>query len=62
MVFRMELTYDEFNDMLDINCIAGSTNGYIIPPGLYEISDLKFMLNSSLPNEVKVTFQLMISD
>ena len=44
MVFRMELTYDEIVDRLDIKYIAGSTKGYTLPPGIYEISDLNLVL------------------
>ena len=54
MVFRMELTYDEVVDVLDVKYIAGSTTGYTLQPGLYEHSDLNLMWKSLLPNEVKV--------
>ena len=30
MVYRMELTYDEINDILDVNYIAGPTKGYTL--------------------------------
>ena len=50
MVYRMELNYDEIVDILDRNYIAGSTNGYTIPPGIYEISDLNLMLKHLFPN------------
>ena len=32
MVYRMELTYDEMFDILDIKYITGSTFGYTLPP------------------------------
>ena len=54
MVYRMELTYDEIVDILDIKYIPGSTIGYTLPPGLYEISDINLMLKSLVPNGVKV--------
>ena len=40
MVFRMELTYNEILDILDVKYIPASTVGYTRPSGLYEISDI----------------------
>ena len=54
----MKLTYDESVDLLDTKCIAGSTIGYTLPPGNYEITVVNLMLNSLLPNEVKVKFTI----
>ena len=54
MVYRLQLTYDEIIDILDVNYIPGSTTGYILPNRVYEISDNNLMLKSLLPNEVKV--------
>ena len=51
MVYRMELTYDEIVDVLDVKYIAGSTNGYTLVPGIYEVSDINLMLKSLLPNK-----------
>ena len=50
----LELTYDEIVDILGINYIIGSTKGYTLPAGLYEITDFNLMLKSLAPNEVKV--------
>ena len=50
MIYKMELTYDEILDMLDIKNYAGSTNGYTITPRMNEISDNNLMIKSSLPN------------
>ena len=50
----MELTYDEFVDILDGKCIAGSTDGYFIQLGIHEITDKNLMLKSSLAKERKV--------
>ena len=33
LVIRTELTYDEIVDILRVIYIAGSTNGYTLPPG-----------------------------
>ena len=37
-------------DILDVEFIAGSTNGYTLQPSIYEISDFNLMLKSLLPN------------
>ena len=58
----MELTSDKIVDILDVNYIAGSTNGYSIPPGIYKPTDITLMMKSSLPNKVKVKLHLMILD
>ena len=34
IVYRIELTYDENLEMIDIKYIAGLTIGYTLPPGL----------------------------
>ena len=54
MVYRMELTYDELVDILNVNFIAGSANGYTLTLGIYEISDINLMIKSLLLDEVKV--------
>ena len=35
MVHRLQLTHDEFLDILDVKNFAGSTIEYTIPPGVY---------------------------
>ena len=40
LVFRMELTYNEVMDVLDIKYFPSEKTGYTLPPGLYEISDI----------------------
>ena len=50
MVYRLELTYDERVSILDVIYIAGSTNGYILVPGIYKITDITLMVKSLLPN------------
>ena len=54
MVYRMELTYDEIVDILDVKYIAGSTIGKTTALGISEISDISLILKSSLPKGVKV--------
>ena len=50
MVYRLELTYDEIVDILDVKCIAGSVTRYTLPSGLYEFSVFNLMLKALLPN------------
>ena len=54
----MDLTNDEVLNVLDVKYIAGSTNGYEIPVGIYEISHNNLMLKSLLPNKPKVNFTI----
>ena len=54
MVYRLELTYDENVDILDVKYIAGSTNGYTLVSDSYEVSDINLMLKSLLPKNVKI--------
>ena len=54
MVYRMQLTYDEIVDILNVNFIAGSANGYTLTLGIYEISDINLMIKFLLNDEVKV--------
>ena len=54
MVYRLEITYEEIIDILDVKYNARSTSGYTLPPGRFEISDINLMLKSLLPKTVKV--------
>ena len=58
MVYRLQLTYDEIIDILDVKYIAGSTIGYTLLPGVYEISDINLMLKSLFPGEVKINYTI----
>ena len=39
---------------LDVKNIAGSTIGYTLPPGVYDITDIKLIIKSLLPGKVKL--------
>ena len=52
MVYRIQLTYHEIMDILDVKHIAGSRKGYTLPPDSYQITDITSMLKSLLPKEV----------
>ena len=34
MVYRLRITYDEIVDILDIKYLAGSNEGFTLPPGI----------------------------
>ena len=46
MVFRMNSTYDEIVDILDVKDIAGSTKGLTLLPGIKEITEKIFCCQS----------------
>ena len=54
LVYRMQLTYDEIIDILDLKNIPTKRTGYSLNPGIYEIIDLNNTLKYILPNNVKV--------
>ena len=55
LVYRMQLTYDEIIDILDLKYISTKRIGYSLDPGIYEVADLNTTLKHILPNNVKVT-------
>ena len=55
LVYRMELTYDEIIDILDLEYIPTKRIGYSLNPGIYEVIDLNNTLKYILPNNVKVS-------
>ena len=58
MVYRLKLTYDQIVDILDVKYIVGSTIGYTLITGIYEISNIKLMLKPLLPNKVEVNITI----
>ena len=58
LVNRMQLTYDEIVDILDEKNIAASTKAYTLPPGIDEVTDIIVLLNSSLPDDIKVNITI----
>ena len=55
LVYRMQLTYDEIIDVLDIKYISTKRTGYSLNPGIYEVVDLNNTLKYILPDNVKVS-------
>ena len=58
LVFRMELTYSEIENILDAKYIDASFTENTLQPGIYENTDSNLMLNSLLPDGVKVDFTI----
>ena len=55
LVYRMQLTYDELMDILDLKYIPTKRTGYSLNPGVYEVVDLNNTLKHILPDNVKVS-------
>ena len=53
MAYRTELPYDKVLTLLDIQYVSASTIGYNLQPGKHESSGVIWMVESSLPKEVK---------
>ena len=54
LVYRMQITYDENIDVLDLKYIFTKRIGFSLDPGIYEIVDLNNTLNHILPDNVKI--------
>ena len=54
LVYRLQLTYDEIIDKLDLKYIPTKIIGYSLNPGIYEVVDLNNILKYFLPDSVKV--------
>ena len=60
MVDRMQLTYNEILDILDLEYIPSQTEGYSLNPGIHEVVDLNNTLKRIFLDNVKVS--LIIDD
>ena len=58
LVYRMQLTYDEIIDVLDLKYISTKRRGYSLNPGFYEIIYLHNTLKHILPDNVKVNITI----
>ena len=54
LVYRMQLTYDEIIDVLDLKYISTKRIGYSIEPDIYNVFDLNKTLKNLLPNNLKI--------
>ena len=55
LVYRMQLTYDEIMDILDLKYIYTKRTGYSLNPSIYEVVDLNNSLKHFFPDNVKVS-------
>ena len=58
LAYRMQLTYNEIIDILDLEYIPTKRIGYSLNPGVYEVIDLNNMFKYILPDNVKVTITI----
>ena len=58
LIYRMQLTYNEIIDILDLEYIPAKRKGYTVDPNIYEMSDLNNTLKYILPDNVKVTLSI----
>ena len=58
MVYRLQLTNDDVLNILDVKYFPGSTSGYTLITGFYEISDVNLMTEFLLPDEVEVKIRI----
>ena len=58
MVYRLQLSYDEIIDILDLKYIPTKRTGYSLNPGIYEINDLNNTLKHILPDNVEVNITI----
>ena len=54
LVHRMQLTYDEIINILDLKYIPTKRIGYSIEPNIYNVADLNKTIKNILPNNVKI--------
>ena len=54
LVHRMQLTYDEIIDLLDLKYISTKRIGFSLDPGIYEVVDLNNTLKYILPDNVEI--------
>ena len=59
LVYRMQLTYDEIIDVLDLKYISTKRIGFSLDPGIYEIVDLNNTLKYILPDNVKINITIL---
>ena len=52
----MQLTYDEFIDILGLKKFPTKRIGYSLKPGIHEVVDLNNTLKYILPDNVKVDY------
>ena len=59
LVYRMQLTYDEIIDVLDLKYIPTKRIGYSLIPNIYNVVDLNNSLKNILPDNVKINVTIV---
>ena len=55
LVFRLQLTYHEIVDIVDVKYISTKRIGYSLEPNIYDVVDLNNTFKSILPDNVKIS-------
>ena len=58
LIYRMQLTYNEFLDILELEYIPTKRTGYSLNPGIYEVVGLNNTLKDILPDNVKLSITI----
>ena len=58
LIYRMQLTFNESIDILDLEYVPTKRIGFSLNPGNYEVDDLNITLKYILPDKVKVTITI----
>ena len=58
LFYRMQLTYNEIINILDLKYISTKRTGYSIEPNIYDIVDLNKTLKNILPNNIKINVSI----
>ena len=58
LVHRMQLTYDELIDILDLKYISTKRVGFSLNPNIYNVDDLNNTLKNILPDNVKINISI----
>ena len=58
LVYRMQLTYDEIIDILDLKYIPTKRMGYSIEPNIYDVDDLNKTLKNILPFNIYINITI----
>ena len=61
LVYRLQLTYDEIIDLLDLNYIPTKRIGYSLNPVIYEVVNLNDILKNILRFNVKVLLLMVLN-
>ena len=58
LVYRLQLTFVEIRDILDLKYIPTKRMGYSLKPDIYQIRDLNNTLKNNLPNNVEISLTI----